>query len=58
MACIKDICNCNGNVPENAKLGVCVTTDGCGDSGTLSLGPLVRIGEAEKRRRMVGEYNW
>ncbi|UPX15342.1 uncharacterized protein EKO05_0005790 [Ascochyta rabiei] len=59
QVCIKDICSCNNTgIPDAAKLGICVSTAGCGDSGTTSLGPLMKIGEQEKRRRLVGEYNW
>lgn len=40
------------------QMGVCVTTEGCGDFGVTELGPVVRIGELEKRRRMLGGYDW
>lgn len=45
--CVRDVCNC-GAVPA---AGICVSTSGCGDSGTNILGSLVRIGEMERRRR-------
>ncbi|KAF9700196.1 hypothetical protein EKO04_001393 [Ascochyta lentis] len=56
QVCIKDICTCdNTGIPDAAKLGICVSTAGCGDSGTTRLGPLVKISEQEKRRRLIGE---
>lgn len=50
-ACVKEYCNC-GIVPYS---GICVKTDGCGDGGVEILGPLVRLGEVERRRRTVRE---
>lgn len=48
-ACVREYCNC-GTTPYN---GICVRTDGCGDSGVEILGPLVRLEEMERRRRTV-----
>ena len=58
--CIKTICasNCNSSLPEASSMGICVGTERCGSSGTVQLGSLVRIGEQEKHRRFMGEFNW
>ena len=56
--CVKNLCNCDGTGAQNdTKLGICVSTDGCGSSGVVSLGPFVKIGEQEKRRRSMGSFN-
>lgn len=48
--CVKSICNCSAG-PEDDNVGICVSSEGCGEAGVENLGPLVRIGEMEKRRR-------
>lgn len=58
QVCVKNLCNCGGTgAQDDNKLGICVSTDGCGDSGDVSLGPLIRVGEQEKRRRSMGSFN-
>ncbi|KAF2130382.1 hypothetical protein P153DRAFT_384659 [Dothidotthia symphoricarpi CBS 119687] len=48
--CVKSICNCSDG-PQDDNVGICVSSAGCGETGAQVLGPLVRIGQMEKRRR-------
>jgi hypothetical protein len=54
FACIKDYCNCGGG---GSALGICVSTVGCRGAEVGELGPLVRVGEMEQRRRMARGFS-
>lgn len=48
FVCVKDYCMCGQQTN-----GICVNATGCGLQGPEILGPLMRIGAMEKRRRML-----